>query len=524
MKRVDSIIPKLPKLVQDYLDRNDSLLDYTQFSPDIAGLKAAYENRIDQNIDRSVLIEVLREQTKSSSYSNGVSESQIEQLSKLETVTVTTGHQLCVYGGPLFFFYKIVSTIKLAQMLNEHGISAVPIYWMASEDHDFEEINHVFIGDTKSTWETEQSGAVGPMMLQGLDDVKKEIQACFKDDFRYTESLEIMESIFDSKKSLSNAIRDFVYWVFADSGVLVLDADDPKLKRQFAPYIQKELVDQFSQSELTKTTQKLESIGYRGQVAGREINLFWLETGFRDRIVQAQNGFATSDGSKSWSNGDLLSLLESNPEHFSPNVILRPLYQEVILPNIAYIGGPGETSYWLQLGDVFRVAECPMPVILLRDMFSLVSSQAMKKLDQLGISLDDIFKDRESKVTELIREIGSNEHLVSEKRAEMDQILKALIEDLTKLDTTLGQSAETESTRILKRLMRLEKKVLRSDKQRNGVVAQRYDYISNELLPFGTPQERRMNWLNYFFEPSQVLDLLEYSNPIIPSLEMIQVD
>ncbi|MCO4806536.1 MAG: bacillithiol biosynthesis cysteine-adding enzyme BshC [Flavobacteriales bacterium] len=524
LKRVDSIIPKLPKLVQDYLDRSEALAEFTQFSPDMAGLKAAWANRMGQNFDRSILIEVLNDQSRSSSYSNGITEAQINRLSDPKTVTITTGHQLCVYGGPLFFFYKIVSAIKLAQVLKDQGISAIPIYWMASEDHDFEEINHVFIGGTKSIWKTEQSGAVGHMKLGELDAFKKEIREYFNDDHRYKESLDALDTIFGSDRSLSSAIRDFVYWVFADSGVIVIDADDSRLKRVFVPYIQKELTTQFSQNELEKTTSLLESMDYNGQVNGREINLFWLESGYRDRIVKAQVGYATSDGTRSWSKDELLSLVESKPECFSPNVILRPLYQEVILPNIAYIGGPGETSYWLQLRDVFKSANCPMPVILLRDMFALVSEKAMKKVAQLGLSLDDVYKDREAVVTELIRAIGSNEHLVQEKRTQIDAILRTLIAELGELDSTLGQSTEAESTRMSKRLVRLEKKVLRSDKQRNGVVAQRFDFAANELLPAGTPQERRMNWLNYFSDPTSVLDLLEHANPLHPSLDFIQVD
>lgn len=509
MQEINTIAAPLPKLVRDYLDGFHGLNDCYACRPNLEGLKEAWKERVKAITDRSNLIAVLHTQAKASSYTTETTLAQLEKLKDPKTVTVTTGHQLCIYGGPLFFFYKIISAIRLCEQLKTEGIEAVPVYWMASEDHDFEEVNHVFIGDQKIVWDQETSGPVGHLRLDSIHDVHAQVRALFRDDQRYGGTLDELDRIFSPEKTLAGAIRDFVYWVFAEQGVLVIDADHPALKAGFAPVVERELSEKFAMAALNTQNEYLTGLGYPVQVGGREINLFWSEPGYRERIIETPEGFATADHKHQWSKKDLLTLAHKQPEKFSPNVILRPVYQEIILPNIAYVGGPGELSYWLQLKPVFDHIGVPFPAVLLRDMFLLVDEAVVRKMTGLGIGYSDLWRPVDEVFTELLRKSGeSHEHLVEEKSKETNLLMAQLIGSLTALDPNLGTSAETEHTRIQKRLEVLRKKVLRNDKRQQAHILQRLEYLHTRLFPHNTPQERVENWLQYHHDPRQLVTAL----------------
>jgi bacillithiol synthase len=523
LKVTESFPASLPSLVADYLGGNPVVEPFFQFNPNMEGLKKAASERIKHPIDRTTLVESLLTQIRDSIFATDTSIQQIYRLKDSDVVTVATGHQLCMYGGPLFFFYKILSTIALADQLNSEGINAVPVYWMASEDHDFEEINHIYLGGKRVEWKTDQKGPVGRILLKDSKQFKDQVRTLLKDDKRYSETLNQLDEIFEESKTLAHAVRDFVYAAFSQLGLIVIDADQPELKRLFAPHVKRELLESFSDREVGKMDQLLINSGFKTQVHSREVNLFWMENGCRERIVKTASGFETSDNQFSWTENELLQLLESNPENFSPNVILRPLYQEVILPNIAYIGGPGETSYWLQLRGVFESAKVPMPVVLLRDMAFITNDLVEKKLRQLGLSYSDLSRGLEEIFTQLVRKGDTHEDLVSEIAHETEKNLNELTAKMNDLSRNLGKSASTESVRILKRLKTLEKKVFRFDKSQQSILSDRLGFIFSHYQPNDEPQERHDNWLNHFSELLQATQLQSGFNPLENQMKIFQL-
>jgi len=238
------------------------------------------------------------------------------------------------------------------------------------------------------------------------------------------------------------------------------------------------------------STEKLDELGFGGQVTPREINLFWMQDGYRERIEKINSGFQTADGLNSWSSAELLQQLDENPECFSPNVVLRPVYQEVLLPNLAYIGGPGELSYWLQLKEVFDRYEVFYPAILLRDMAVILDEKSAKRMQQLELNIEDINTPFDELFTFLVRRNGSHEHLVEDKTVDIENRLSDLAEAIGEFDPSLQRSAETEKTRILKRLEVLQKKVLRSDRKNNEVIERRLHEVFQDIKPLNAPQER----------------------------------
>lgn len=524
LKKLDSFPPKLPSLVQDYFDGKEAISNLVNLPPTYKALRDNHDTVVERKIDREVLVQVLLSQAKKSEYSNEVTNNQINSLSHSNISTITTGHQLSIYGGPMFFFYKILSIVSIAEKLKKDGKKSIPIYWMASEDHDFDEINHIVVEGQKAHWETDQNGPVGRMKLNNFSSFKNQIVEQLKDDYRYSKTLKELDRIFDSRKTLTDAIRDFVYWIFADSGVVVIDADDRNLKRLFIPYLEKELATNFSQKAIDDNSLQLGTLGYKTQVAGREINLFWMRDGYRDRIVKTVDGFATADRKYQWDYETMLSLVKASPECFSPNVILRPLYQEGILPNIAYVGGPGETSYWLQLKGVFDSASIPMPLVLLRDMFSLMNPLSIKKKDQLGINWVDLYQNQDDLVKRLIRMKGSHEELVSKRQVLLEDSFKLMANELSEFDDSLRRKTEAELVRLNRKLETLKKKVLRSEKNQNEVLLKRVEHLYLQSFPVGNPQERVLNWLHFWPLPKSVLELLPHCDPFSTEIKVIETD
>lgn len=508
MQYTTSIQPSLPKLIQDYLDESDDLSECYGFSPGLKGLAAAAKARKDVPVNREVLVNALKQQAKSSEFASPSSIASIEALASRNCYTVVTGHQLCLYGGPMYFIYKIVSTIKWCKHLEKEGIKAVPVYWMASEDHDFEEINHVVAGGEKISWNTNQTGAVGEMRLDGISEFHEKLETKLSHNHHAKKELGQLKEIFSSDKDLSAAIRDFVYRIFGEYGIVVIDAADSDLKRLFLPIMKKELEDSFSEKQVLSRSEKLEKLGFHPQVTPREINLFWMENGIRERIIRDGQGYALADGSRSFSKAELFECLENSPEKFSPNVVLRPMYQEVILPNLGYIGGPGELSYWLQLKSAFDAAEVFFPVLLLRDMALIIDEKFEKKREQLELSIEELQRDRQTIIKEKIRALGTHEHVVEDEQSEIELALDRVVEQLEQLEEGLGKSARAERQRIKNRLETLRKKVLRHDKQANEVVIQRIDYLLQWMNPSGVPQERVLNYLEVSPDLSIISELI----------------
>ncbi len=479
------------------------------------GLGQAAQARSQHAVNREVLVDVLLEQASSSPFASDLAKQNIGLLRETNVFTITTGHQLCIYGGPMFFFYKIISTIKWCRAAEEKGIKAVPVYWMASEDHDFEEINHIYVKGKRLTWNTPGGGAVGDLELKQADAFASELRELLASDHHALEELKELECIFKTDRNLSDAIRDFVYRVFADYGVVVIDAADTRLKKLFAPVIERELASSFSEIAVNASTQKLNELGFSGQVTPREVNLFWIEPGVRERIVREDEGFSLANGSKSFKADEFAEILQQSPDHFSPNVILRPVYQEVILPNLAYIGGPGELSYWLQLKSMFDEADVFYPMLILRDMAVVVDERAQKKSHQLKVSYEDLRNDRETLIKRLLRAHGTHENLVQEAARDIDGLMNDLKVALERVEPTLLRSSESEQVRFQKRMEALRKKVLRAEKRKNETLIQRLDALYEMLFPNGSPQERVVNYLELSPVFTDVIEAL-LKTPIEP--------
>jgi bacillithiol biosynthesis cysteine-adding enzyme BshC len=524
MTNAKRINASLPKLIQNYMAMSPALSQHYAFAPNWSGFVKAVEQRKQHELNRQVLVESLTKQAKSSAYVSRDSQTNIKLLLDEQTFTVTTGHQLGILGGPMFFFYKIMSTIKLAQRAKAEGISVVPVFWLASEDHDFEEIRSVLLGEKEVVWNIEKSGPVGSFLLDEFNPVLEEVGEWLKKTRGDVFSLSVLRSIYAPEKTLSDATKDLVYWLFGGYGIVVVDAADKDLKRLLIPIISAECFQQQSYLAVNETTAELEDLGFPAQVTPRKINLFYMYNGYRERIESNGERWYTVDNKHQWNRVELERTIENSPESFSPNVVLRPIYQELILPNIAYVGGPGELSYWLQLKAVFELYGVFYPQLILRDMVLYLDHKTNKRMNQLGLSVDESYHPLEGLLRKLMEQEGTHEHIVNEVKEALTPTLDKMIVTLTEVYPGLEKSAEAERKRILNRLEKLAKKVWRADRKANEILERRLLEWKAVVHPKGTPQERMLNWLMFFGTDQvhgEIEAFLEHFDPFIGSLLVI---
>src|SRR5690606_19527220 len=233
------------------------------------------------------------------------------------------------------------------------------------EDHDFEEINYFNFKGKKFRWNKESAGPVGRLSTQGLQDFFEIYSLELGSSTNAGTLKKLFEDAYLKHNNLADATRFLANSLFGKYGLIILDADDADLKRAFIPYIKEELQNQTSFKAVEKTIENFKD--YPIQVNPREINLFYIEDNLRERIIFENDKYYVNNTKTSFCKEEILNLVETNPEKFSPNVILRPLYQEVILPNLCYIGGGGEIAYWLQLKSFFDKIKITFPILLIRN-------------------------------------------------------------------------------------------------------------------------------------------------------------
>ena len=487
----------LNTLMTDYVSENKNVKSFYNRFPNVASAEAQMQEKKEFGVSRPVLIQALKEQYESLSHFSHqeIVEENINKLKSESAFTVTTGHQLCLFTGPLYFIYKIANAINMAKELQEkHPENQfVPVFWMASEDHDFEEINHIHFKGQKITWQREMGGAVGRMEVESCAKALEALSFHFPEGKRATYLNGLFEKAYQ-QKNLAEATRFLVNELFGNFGVVIIDGDAEELKKLVAPYFKRELLEGVGEKYVSESSEKLNALGYKIQVNPRDVNLFYLLDDYRERITRTETGFATADGKHEFSKEEILTDLESHPERFSPNVILRPLYQEVILPNLAYIGGGGELAYWLQMKTMFDAFKVPFPMLRLRNSVGVTSRAISRKIEKLAFEPAELFKPFHDLSTALVKRNTSIDAQFQNIREDWQESLNQWNDFTTGFDPTLQSSVEAERAKIMKGLLRLEKKVIRNKKRHEGDKLRMLQEVKNELFPGNGLQERKDNF------------------------------
>jgi len=480
-------------IVLDYIGGKAKLEDFYKYSPTIQGFEQAIAERKFSG-DRELLTRTLQRQYMHIEPSALVL-SNIALLADDRTFTITTGHQLNIFTGPLYFIYKIVTAINLAKDLKKQfpDYNFVPVYWMATEDHDFEEINHVKLEDKMLTWQSKATGATGRISTKDFTETLVAYKGFLGISGNGDDLAKKVEKAYTSNKKLADATRELVDSLFGEYGLICTDADDAALKAQFAPVITQDILEQHSFELINTTSKTLEEKGYKPQVNPREINFFYMDDNLRERIVQEGDLFQVMNSDIKFTKETLKEEIKSHPERFSPNVVMRPVYQEIILPNLAYIGGGAEVTYWLQLKANFDYYNVPYPILVLRNSAIVIDERSARKMQILDISATDLFHTDEQLKNEWVKaHVGDSLCLDDEQRA-----IRAVFDQIKlnsyKIDKTLSLSAEAAKTKSLKLVTNLEKKLLRAEKRKHTTSLEQISQLKNKLFPSGVLQERVLN-------------------------------
>ncbi len=526
-------------LIVDYLDEKPELKSLYNRFPKIENFKNQIEEKSlnfnsNDDLKRHILVKELEKQNVRLSLSKST-QNNIKLLKHSNTFTITTGHQLNLFTGPLYFLYKIISTINLCKELKiaypENNF--VPIYWMATEDHDFEEINHFTFKGKKISWQRESSGPVGRYSSEGLEEVYELFTKTLGNSVNAATLKKLFRNAYLTHKNLTDATRYLANELFGEQGLVILDADSKILKTSFIPYIKEELLNQSSFAKVNETITKLD---YDIQVNPREINLFYIEDNLRERIIfqpiQPSQREDFSEGSYKINNtkiqftkDEILKLVDENPEKFSPNVILRPLYQEVILPNLCYIGGGGEIAYWLELKSMFKHHKVTFPMLLVRNSVLLTSEKQTAKAEKLNLSWADLFINQQDLFTAKTKQFSEfTIDFTSQKEALQKQFEKLLL--LTeKTDKSFLGAVKAQEAKQTKGLENLEKRLLKAEKRVHADQLERIILLQNELFPNQGLQERKCNFAEFYLEYGKNLieNLVNELKPLSQEFKVIRL-
>lgn len=476
----------------DYINGEKKLLPFYAYAADIETFEKVIEDKAKETTDRKLLVEVLVSQYKRTA----LTPPEFSHLLKENTFTVCTGHQLCLFTGPLYFIYKIISTINLAETLKKKypDNNFVPVYWMATEDHDFEEIRSINLFGKKISWNNEKAkGAVGQLNTVSLNSVIDELKAILGESENARSLIQLFSDAYLKHVTLADATRYLVHQLFSKYGLVILDADDEHLKETFVDIIKDDIINNTNYKIVNQTISEFERTGYKAQVKPREINVFRLSENDRLRIETSSP-----------------ETLNYKASEYSPNVVLRPLYQQKILPNLAYIGGPGEIAYWLEYKAMFDHHKITFPVLIPRNFAVISDEKAEQQMQKLDLSKADLFKDAEQIIKEFVSKNAGSDISMKEQENKLIQIFGELAEKVSAVDPTLKANVEAELQKTLGSLNNIESKLMRSVKQKQEISINQIRKLKDKFLPEGVLQERHDNFAQYY---------LKYGENFIPDLK-----
>ena len=483
----------------DYSKEDQKLKPFYNYPVSVNGVKEAIIARQNFFTDRPTLVNELRKQ-----YGNILlTEKQqinLESLLNEDAFTICTAHQPVIFTGPLYFIYKIFHVIKLADTLNTAlpQNKFVPVFYMGSEDADLDELGHIHLHGEKLTWVTEQTGAVGRMKVdKALLDLIDRMAGELEIDKYGRRLIDLFRAAYTEGQTIQQATLWLVNELFNEYGLLVVIPDNPVLKSLFSTVVNRELESQFSHHITAETIEQL-SIHYKPQAGGRDLNLFYLTENNRERI-ELQNGeYVVKHLDMRWGKNEILEEAKLHPERFSANVMLRPLFQETILPNIVFIGGGGETAYWLELKNLFGAANIHFPMLLLRNSFLFVNEKQTVQAAKLGFNAADLFMDSTALLNALVKRESDLQLNIENEKQQISDVYINLQAIACKIDASLAPHTQSLQTAAIKRLDVLEKKMLRAEKRKFEAQQRQLEKLRQQLFPDSGLQERVENFASFF--------------------------
>lgn len=478
-----------PKLISDYLHGEESLKPFYKYAPSLSSFKEAISDFSKIKFNRELISQIISEQYSACN----LSAPHAELLKNENTFTVCTGHQLCLFTGPLYFIYKIITTINLSEELKKRfpAYNFIPVFWMAGEDHDFEEINHIHLFGKKIEWQNKQGGPIGKYSNAGIEELISEIKNILGENENAKQLIQLFSDAYLKHKNLADATRFLLNTLFGSYGLVIIDGNDGRLKQLFAPVIQDDMFHQTNFHLVNDTISSLKKLSYHHQVNPGEINLFFLSEKDRSKIDTSE----VHAEKEKWE-----EKIKYQIEGFSPNVVLRPLYQQKILPNLAYIGGPNEIAYWLEFKKIFDHYEIGFPVLMVRNSVLWIDNKASRQLNKFAISETEIFENSDQLINKFISKNSGKELDLESEKKNLIRVFEEISHKAQATDFTLVSLVKADLQRTLHSLEHLEKKMLKAEKQKNETDINQIKKMREKLFPQNKLQERFENFIPYYIK------------------------
>ncbi len=496
-------IPQLSTKDKRYIKEDQAIQPFYKYAPNIDSFKRIFEDKSFPKERRNLLSEVLKEQ-----YENLEIDSEsfvwksIEDLKSENTYTVITAHQPSLFTGPLYYVIKIFSTINLAKQLNERypDKKVIPLFVSGGEDHDFEEVNHANIFGKTIRWQNEEMGSVGMMKTDTLSTPLDELFQILGDSENALKLKSVFENSYKKFEKYSDAVAAMVHHLFGGYGLLVLNMNHKKLKGQFSEIIKEEVLNEATSEIVRDTISKLEKVNYPNQAYVRDINFFYMKDQMRNRIEASESGYKVVDSDLAFTKAQMISEIEKHPERFSPNVVMRPIFQEFSLPNLAYVGGGGEIAYWLERKEQFEYYGINYPMLIRRNSVLWIDGGSEKKMSKFNFSTSEIFNDTNSLIKKLVLESSEEELNLDAENQKLNAIFEEITQKAESIDKGLQNYIQAEKTKQLKVLKNIEAKLIRAEKQKYEVSNNQVTKLKEKLFPKGSLQERKDNFISFYLK------------------------
>lgn len=506
-----SDVPQLSDRDKAYQSDQNPFESLIKYKPELGSFAQAIEDRKSFPIDRTLLVNVLQTQYNSLP-SSAATNHNIELLKSENTFSIITAHQPVLFTGPLYYIIKIFSAINMAEKLKftYPNYDFVPVFISGGEDHDFEEVNKAHVYGKTIQWNQDKSGSVGRMNLDGIQEAISTLEEILSDKEEAKKAKNWINEAYSNSNNYAQFTSRLVHSIFSKYGLIVLNPDDKLLKASFASIMKEELIHQISAPLVQQTQSKIEDLGYKTQAFAREINLFYLQEGSRERIVLEGDVYKIVNTSLSFSKDEILNELENHPERFSPNVIMRPLYQESILPNLAYIGGGGELAYWIERKSQFEAYKVFFPVLIRRASAMLLTGGHLKNMKKLNIDIDQIFNDEDRLIAHLVEAESKVDLSLSEEIKSVESVFQSIAERAKVLDPTLEGKVLAEGSKQVKIIEQLESRLRRTVKAQQETEVNKIRKVKASLFPNNGLQERHDNFFQYYdMYGDRLLDVLK---------------
>jgi len=488
------------------------------------GIAASIEGRKNKDVNRELLVEIMTNQYKT----NGIDgrDELIKSLSDKNTFTIVTAHQPYLFGGPLYFILKILSAVKLAEQCKTAfpDYNFVPVFYIGGEDHDIDESNNVTVFNKKVVWNTDQTGPVGRMTTQDITASLEEIITILGNSENALKLAEDLRACYAVGNDINDAITCFIHHVLADFQLLVLNADDLKAKQSFKYIIRDEVLNGVAEALVTSQQEELKKMGLKPQAFVRPINFFYLSDEGRNRIINKDGNFIINNTEIKFTVSEMERELDDHPERFSPNVIIRPIYEEFLLPSVAFVGGGGELAYWIDRKPLFEYFDVHMPVLVRRDSMMIVDKGSMKKLGKLQLKIQDLFKDAHDLKTYFLNMHAESAISFNEENQELAELIKKMQEKVASIDPTLSGFVGSETSSFFKTIEHIEARVKKSLSSKHDIELQQLHTLQQKFFPANSLQERNESFMSFYIKMGNSLfeKIYNASNPLDISFKVIE--